>query len=279
MTLLKDLLARQLRIVSVPPTATVLDAAKAMGEANCGSTIVMDGKRPAGIFTERDLMTRVLLQSLDVDQVRVADVMTTDLVVAKPGDSIGAAILLMHKHHIRHLPVMGKGGDRTDHRENPRVVAVIALQPPKGDNKPGLNAVPVGGLFQQRPVFRHHLPALANSRRIDRVIEVFPECKCEFRLPAIEFDNPFDGLDPGQRGVEKRPRYTSGDGFVPHAFEPLGKRLGRFARRHGANGPDEAKEKGNRRQQTFESGFRTNHRPFASATPLRQRQASLLISP
>ncbi len=110
MTLLGDLLPREPRIVSVPPTATALDAAKAMGEANCGSTIVMDGKRPAGIFTERDLMMRVLLEGRDVDQVQVADVMTSDLVVAKPGDSIGAAILLMHKHHIRHLPVMGKGG-------------------------------------------------------------------------------------------------------------------------------------------------------------------------
>ena len=110
MTLLGDLLPRERRIVSVPPTATVLDAAKAMGEANCGSTIVMDGKRTAGIFTERDLMTRVLLQGLNVEQVQVADVMTTDLVVAKPGDSIGAAILLMHKHHIRHLPIMGRRG-------------------------------------------------------------------------------------------------------------------------------------------------------------------------
>ncbi len=110
MTLLGDLLPREPRIVSVPPTATVLDAAKAMGEANCGSTIVMDGKRPAGIFTERDLMTRVLLEGRDVDQVQVADVMTSDLVVAKPGDSIRSAVLLMHKHHFRHLPVMGKRG-------------------------------------------------------------------------------------------------------------------------------------------------------------------------
>ena len=110
MTLLKDLLAREPRIVSVPPTATVLDAVKAMAEANCGSTIVMDGERPAGIFTERDLMKRVLLQDRDVDQVQVAVVMTTDLVVAKPGDSVGTAILLMDKHHIRHLPVMDEGG-------------------------------------------------------------------------------------------------------------------------------------------------------------------------
>ncbi len=110
MTLLKDLLAREPRIVSVPATATVLDAVKAMAEANCGSTIVMDGERPAGIFTERDVMKRVLLQGVDVDQVQVAVVMTADLVVAKPGDSVGTAILLMGKHHIRHLPVMDEGG-------------------------------------------------------------------------------------------------------------------------------------------------------------------------
>ena len=110
MTLLGDLLPREPRIVSVRPTATALDAAKVMAEANCGSAIVMDGERPAGIFTERDLMKRVLLQGRDVNQVQVADVMTADLVVANPGDSVGTAILLMRKYHIRHLPVMDEGG-------------------------------------------------------------------------------------------------------------------------------------------------------------------------
>ena len=110
MTLLGDLLPRELRVVSVRPTATVLDAAKAMVEANCGSAIVMDGERPAGIFTERDLMKRVILQGRDVNQVQVADVMTAVLVVANSGDSVGTAILLMRKYHIRHLPVMDEGG-------------------------------------------------------------------------------------------------------------------------------------------------------------------------
>lgn len=110
MTLLENLLADKPRVVFVTPTATVLDAAKAMVEANCGSTMVMDGKRPAGIFTERDLMKWVARQQGRADQVPVAEVMTTDLVFAKPGDSVSTAILLMRKHHIRHLPVRNEAG-------------------------------------------------------------------------------------------------------------------------------------------------------------------------
>ena len=110
MTLLQDLLPHEPRIVSVPTTATVRDAARAMTDANCGSTIVMEGERLAGIFTERDLMKRVLLEDRDVNQVQVADVMTAELVVAEAGNSVGTAILLMRRHHIRHLPVMDEGG-------------------------------------------------------------------------------------------------------------------------------------------------------------------------
>lgn len=110
MTLLKDLVTRQERVVSVSPMATVRDAAKAMAEANVGCTGIMDGDRLIGIFTERDLLRRVLLQNLDVDKVQVSDVMTKDLVSAKPDDNARTAVGLMRQHHIRHLPVVGEDG-------------------------------------------------------------------------------------------------------------------------------------------------------------------------
>lgn len=110
MTILKDLLASEPRIVQVPPTATVRDAVKAMADADCGSTIVMEDGRPIGIFTERDLVKRVIPQRGDLDRTPVKEVMSSDLVVASPGDLVGSAILLMHKHRIRHLPIVDEGG-------------------------------------------------------------------------------------------------------------------------------------------------------------------------
>ncbi len=110
MTVLKDLLAAEPKIVSVSPTASVLDAVTAMVNANCGSVVIMDGDQVAGIFTERDLMKWVIRQEGAADQMQVAELMTRDLLIAKPSDGVSSAILMMRKHHIRHLPVMEEGG-------------------------------------------------------------------------------------------------------------------------------------------------------------------------
>lgn len=110
MTLLKSLLVSEPRIVSVAPTATILDAVQAMVKGNCGATIILDGDRPVGIFTERDLMKWVVRQEGSVDQVPVTQVMTADLMYAQPGDSISSAIMQMRKHHIRHLPIREEDG-------------------------------------------------------------------------------------------------------------------------------------------------------------------------
>ena len=106
--LLKDLVERQERIVSVSPTATVRDASKTMAEANVGCTAVMDADRLIGILTERDLVRSVLAKDLDADQVLVSDVMTTDIVSGKPNDDLGSAARQMRRHHIRHLPVVDR---------------------------------------------------------------------------------------------------------------------------------------------------------------------------
>lgn len=106
MTLLKTLVNRQRRTVSISPRATVRDAAKAMAEANVGCAAIMSGPRLVGMFTERDILKRVLLRNLDVDQVAVEQVMTTALICAQGDQTARDARLLMQRHHIRHLPVL-----------------------------------------------------------------------------------------------------------------------------------------------------------------------------
>lgn len=110
MTLLKDLVNRQRRVVSISAKASVRDAAKAMAEANVGCAAIVQGRRLIGLFTERDVLKRVLLRNLDVDEVVVEAVMTTAIVSAQGEQTARDARLLMQRHHIRHLPVLDAGG-------------------------------------------------------------------------------------------------------------------------------------------------------------------------
>jgi len=111
MTRLKKIVGRQERVVSISPTATVRDAAKSMAAANVGCAIIMQGRKVVGMFTERDVLKRVLLNNLDVDSVQVGDVMTTELICAGGEHGANDARFLMQRHHIRHLPVLDEQGD------------------------------------------------------------------------------------------------------------------------------------------------------------------------
>jgi len=111
MTRLQDLVGRQKRVVSISAMATVRDAAKAMAEANVGAAAIMDGRKLVGLFTERDVLKRVLLANLDVDAVAVGDVMTRELICTEAAQGIGDARFLMTRHHIRHLPVLDAQGE------------------------------------------------------------------------------------------------------------------------------------------------------------------------
>jgi CBS domain-containing protein len=96
--------------VSVPKNATVLDAIRAMVERNVGATVVLDGERLAGIFTERDVVTRVVLKELDPKTTSVASVMTTDVKTVREDADRSSILNLMSGQHIRHLPVLDAEG-------------------------------------------------------------------------------------------------------------------------------------------------------------------------
>jgi CBS domain-containing protein len=111
MTELENLIGKQKRVVSISHHVTVRDAAKAMAEANVGAAAIMDGTKLVGLFTERDVLKRVLLHNLDVDEVLVRDVMTRELICAELGQNTNDARFLMRRHHIRHLPVLDVKGN------------------------------------------------------------------------------------------------------------------------------------------------------------------------
>ena len=86
--------------------ATVADAVVKMNAERIGSVIVMDGDKMMGIFTERDVLTKIVSCNCDPAQTPVADVMTRDLLTLAPSASIEEAMRVVIERHIRHLPVI-----------------------------------------------------------------------------------------------------------------------------------------------------------------------------
>lgn len=103
-----DLIQGQTLIV-IEPEIDVRAAAQRMSERNIGAVAVVEGGALAGVFSERDIMARVVAKGLDPGTVKVGAVMTRDLVVARPDDPVDAAIQKMHAIGSRHLPVVDEG--------------------------------------------------------------------------------------------------------------------------------------------------------------------------
>ncbi len=93
----------------VAPEQTVADAVRLMREHRVGCLLVCRDDRLVGVFTERDLMRRVLAAGLPLSTA-VADCMTADPVVVGPKEPVGAAVRRMEEGGYRHLPVVDEVG-------------------------------------------------------------------------------------------------------------------------------------------------------------------------
>jgi CBS domain-containing protein len=98
------------RVHTVLSTSTVLEATRLMNEQKIGALVVMNGTRVAGIFTERDVLRRVVAEEKSPSSVRVSDVMTRDLVACAPETEIDDASRIMRDRRVRHLPVCAEDG-------------------------------------------------------------------------------------------------------------------------------------------------------------------------
>ena len=97
-------------LVSLPPSASVHEAACVMTRANCGSVLVVgEGTQLLGIVTERDLMTRVVAKAVDPSKTTLASVMTPNPRCIGPTPKVEDAVLIMLERGFRHLPVVGEG--------------------------------------------------------------------------------------------------------------------------------------------------------------------------
>ncbi len=103
----RDILARKgSAVVSISPTNTVFEAAELMNERKVGGLLVVDeGKNLVGVFTERDILRRVVVAGRNPKTTQVAEVQTTAVVTCLPETSLGECSAIMTKRRIRHLPV------------------------------------------------------------------------------------------------------------------------------------------------------------------------------
>jgi CBS domain-containing protein len=97
---------------------TVMEAVKAMVSRNIGAVPVLHHGRLVGIFSERDLMSRVVAEGLDPRTTHVDEVMTRDPLTVAPSESVENCMHLMRRHGFRHLPIC----------EGQRLVAMVSLR-------------------------------------------------------------------------------------------------------------------------------------------------------
>ena len=120
MATVRDLLMHKgAQVFTVPDSMSVLEATQHMNEHKIGALLVLqtesglDGGRPRlmGMFTERDVLRRVVAEARDPARSTVGEVMTTDVLTCSPDTSVDEAALLMKDQRVRHLPVFDHGGE------------------------------------------------------------------------------------------------------------------------------------------------------------------------
>ena len=96
-------------VYSVDPEDSVLDAVRKMNCEHVGAVLVCVEGRMIGIFTERDVLCRVLDAGRDPGATRVAEVMTSEVVTVGPETDVRDAMAVITERRTRHLPVIGDG--------------------------------------------------------------------------------------------------------------------------------------------------------------------------
>ncbi len=93
------------KVVMIDGNHSVLEASALMAEEFVGSVVITSASKITGIFTERDLMMRVVGKKRDPERARIKDVMTKDVVTVSPKDTANYCLNLMKEHRCRHLLV------------------------------------------------------------------------------------------------------------------------------------------------------------------------------
>lgn len=105
-------------LIAAHPDEPVMDALRRMTEAEVGALVILDRDRLVGVFSERDLMTRVVVEGRDPHETPVGAVMTRDVVTAELHETRDECLQKMKRRGCRHLPVLVDG----------RVIAMLSMR-------------------------------------------------------------------------------------------------------------------------------------------------------
>jgi CBS domain-containing protein len=94
---------------AVNSTITVFDAVAEMNKNKIGCVVIIDSGRIVGIFTERDVLRRIVGDGLDPKTTRVADAMTRDVITIPPDTTVEQTMILFAEKRCRHIPVVDAG--------------------------------------------------------------------------------------------------------------------------------------------------------------------------
>ncbi len=97
------------RFVTASPEKSVSQAAGLMASKNVGAILVVEGGKLVGIFTERDVVFRVVAMGLDPKTTPLGAVMTAEPITLSPSQLYGHALVVMQENGFRHLPVVEDG--------------------------------------------------------------------------------------------------------------------------------------------------------------------------
>jgi CBS domain-containing protein len=103
----KDFMTKE--VVKIETTKSALDATKLMAEREVGSLVVMDGNKPVGIITDRDVMIQVVAKGLEPSRVKVVEFMSKPLITVGLETPMIEIAKLMEEHGIRRVPVVERG--------------------------------------------------------------------------------------------------------------------------------------------------------------------------
>lgn len=96
------------KLLSIAPTASVLDALKLMSEKDIGALVVLDGEKLIGIFSERDYARKVILFGKSSKDTAVNEIMTAKVVCVRPEQMAEECMSVMTAKRVRHLPVLSE---------------------------------------------------------------------------------------------------------------------------------------------------------------------------
>ena len=97
-------------VVTIQPKQSVRDAALMMRDRHVGAVLVVDGDRPVGIVTDRDIVMRAIIENRDTNTTPVRDVMSGSLTVVGSDQKIDDAVIALRTAGIRRLPIVNAAG-------------------------------------------------------------------------------------------------------------------------------------------------------------------------